>query len=119
MYDIPNCVHDPDSTFNLLGIPPFARFFGETDDPPTTDEEGTWVRSGATRSVLTWDHGKHTRHFDHPSSGLPELTLFEGYSMWNAFCSRVRRAYDNTVHFAFCSAVSSSPIHEYVFRSSA
>lgn len=89
-YDIPDCVFDPDSPINIIGVPTLGAFFGRHDDIPNEDDDGTWVRSSANKSILTWDHGKHTRQFRHPSSKLPELHLYRGRSYFQAFCAHTR-----------------------------
>ena len=38
--------------------------------------DGTNIKSGATKSHLVWDHGKHERHFLHGSSQMPELFFY-------------------------------------------
>ena len=39
------------------------------------DSDGTWIKSSATKSVFTWDNGKHTRSFYHSERRLPEFVL--------------------------------------------
>ena len=58
---------------------------------------------------LLWDHEKHTRNFTHGESTLPELILYQGHGYYKAFCTRVRKSYDDAVAFAFSSAFSVSP----------
>jgi len=70
-YDIPNVVYDPNSPFNIMGVPELGRYFGSKDEIPNDDPLGTWIKSSATQSTLTWDHGKHTRTFEHSSRRLP------------------------------------------------
>ncbi len=53
-----------------------------------------------------WDHGQHLRDFTHDAQSLPVLTLDTGVGYFQAFCTRVRRQYKDTVHFAFSSAHS-------------
>ena len=40
-YDIPGAVYDPDSPFNILGIPFLGKFFGKDNDIPLMDDDGT------------------------------------------------------------------------------
>ncbi len=105
-YDIPGAVYDPNSPFNICGIPYLGKFFGKNDPIPSLDDDGTKITSSASRSHLVWDHGKHERHFSHGSRRLPELTLSTGYKYFSSFCTRVRRTYYDHVHFAFSSAHS-------------
>ena len=105
-YDVPDAIYDPDSPFNIMGIPALGEFFGKGDTIPTSDDDGTYVTSSATRSTLVWDHGKHTRTFVHSSRRLPELTLETGFNYFSAFCTRVRRHYYDNVSYAFSSAHS-------------
>lgn len=105
-YDIPGAVYDPTSPFNILGIPYLGDFFGSNDDIPSSDDDGTWIRSSANYSFFVWDHGKHERHFQHSSRRLPELTLETGFKYFSSFCTRVRRTYHDNIHFAFSSAYS-------------
>ena len=88
-YVVPNCVFDPDTPMNILGIPALGAFFNDsaTADSPH-DKDGTTITSGASRSLLVWDHGKHERHFMHSSSRMPELHLYVGHGYFDAFCMR-------------------------------
>jgi hypothetical protein len=112
-YDVPGAIYDPSSKFNLLGIPKLADFFKDKDYLPgdDVDSDGTTVKSSGCRSRLTWDHGKHTRNFTHGDSTLPEIMLYQGHGYFNAFCTRLRRCYHDSVEFAFSSAFSISPTH--------
>ncbi|KAL7526547.1 hypothetical protein ACHAXR_003319, partial [Thalassiosira sp. AJA248-18] len=105
-------VYDPKSPFNILGIPCLGEFFGKDDLEGLPDDDGTWIKSSATQSQLTWDHGKHTRHFRHGARRLPELTLESGFGYFSSFCTRIRRAYHDRVHYAFSSAYSVTPDRE-------
>eukprot|EP00986_Skeletonema_menzelii_P004558 scaffold1561_cov129-Skeletonema_menzelii.AAC.11 len=103
-YLIPDAIYDPNSPFNILGIPALGDFFGRNDTVPSSDDEGTFVTSSANRTILTWDHGKHQRSFAHSDKRLPELLCEAGYGYFHAFTSRLRRAFDDKVHYAFSSA---------------
>ena len=113
VYDIPGAIYDPASNFNLLGIPTLADFFNDRNSLPGDDVDcdGTTVKSSGCRSRLVWDHGQHMRTFTHGDSALPELLLYQGSGYFAAFCSRLRRQYDDNVAFAFSSAFSISPNH--------
>ena len=75
------------------------------------------------------DNGKHTRTFYHGERRLPELVLGTGFSYFSSFCTRVRRHYNDNVHYAFSSAYTViepetpetpavlSPIKEYALGS--
>ena len=111
-YDIPNCVYDPHTTYNLLGVSKLNKFFGDkstSNDP--RDKDGTKADSGGTRTHLVWDHRQHELHFLHPSreEGLPILHLYKGTSKFQAFCSGISSLYDGAVHYAFSSAYSVAP----------
>jgi hypothetical protein len=108
-YHIPNAIYDKHSPFNIIGIPCLGDYFGKNDSVPSSDDDGTYVKSSATKSVLTWDHGKHTRHFTHSDKRLPELTCDVGYGYFQAFATRISRQYNDTVHYAFSSAHTVSP----------
>ena len=111
IYDIPDAIYDSASNFNLLGIPKLAEFFNDRNSLPgdDVDSDGTTVKSSGCRSRLVWDHGRHTRTFTHGDSALPELLLYQGSGYFAAFCSRLKRHYDDKVAFAFSSAFSISP----------
>ena len=109
-YHIPGAIYDPNSPFNILGIPFLGHFLGRNDSPsPTSDDDGTYVQSSAKKSRLVWDHGKYERHFTHDARSLPILHLNTGSRYYQAFCSRVSRAYDDIVHYAFSSSHSIIP----------
>ena len=112
IYDIPDAIYDPASNFNLLGIPKLAEFFNDRNSLPgdDVDSDGTTVKSSGCRSRLVWDHGRHMRTFTHGDSALPELLLYQGSGYFAAFCSRLKRHYDDKVAFAFSSAFSISPL---------
>ena len=105
-YHVPNAIYNPNSPFNILGIPFLCDFFGLGDSLPTQDGEETYVRSSASKTRFVWDHGRHTRDFTHDARSLPVLTLDSGVGFFQAFCARVQRHYQDRVHFAFSSAHS-------------
>ena len=56
-YDVPGCVFDPAMPTNILGVPALGMFFGDNANTGSTyDEDGTNIKSGATRSHFIWDH---------------------------------------------------------------
>ncbi len=109
-YHIPGAIYDPNSPFNILGIPFLGCFLGRNDSPtPTSDDDGTYVQSSAKKSRLVWDHGKYERNFIHDERSLPILHLNTGSKYYQAFCSRVGRVYDDIIHYAFSSSHSLIP----------
>ncbi len=75
------------------------------NDNSDCDDNGTYIRSSANFSTFTWDHGKFTWTFSHSSNGLPELPVNIGMTAYNAFCLRVRKLYDDSIGYAFVTAV--------------
>ena len=107
-YNVANCVFDPDTPINILGVPFLGKHFG--DQSSEFDEmDGTTVCSGSTKSHFIWDHSKHERHFMHGSSELPELYLYAGTGYFTAFTTRIRKTFNDKVHYAFSSAFSLEP----------
>jgi hypothetical protein len=98
----------------LLGVPKLATFFNDKDYLPgdNVDSNGTTVKSSGCCSRLIWDHGKHTHHFKHRDSNLPEIVLYPGHGYLSAFCLCLRRRYDDNIAFAFSSSFSISPSHD-------
>ncbi len=72
----------------------------------TSNDDGTYFQSSASRSCFAWDHGKHERHFMHDDQSLPILHLSTGLNYYQTFCSRVKQSYNDAVHFAFSLAHS-------------
>ncbi|KAL7532041.1 hypothetical protein ACHAXR_004390 [Thalassiosira sp. AJA248-18] len=107
-YDIKDCVYDPDSPINILGVPFLGKYFGDQSSD-LYEMDGTSVCSGSTKSHLIWDHGKHERHFMHGSSELPELYLYVGTGYFTAFTTRVHKFLGDKVHYAFSSAFTLEP----------
>jgi hypothetical protein len=64
-YHIPNAIYDPNSPFNILGIPFLGDYFGSKDTVPNRDDDGTYVRVSASKTTFVWDHGQHLRDFSH------------------------------------------------------
>jgi hypothetical protein len=65
-YHIPDAMYNPNSPFNILGIPFFGKFLGREDAPyPTSNGDGTYIQSSASCSHFAWNHGKHEHHFMH------------------------------------------------------
>ena len=78
-YHIPDAICNPNSPFNILGIPFFGKFLGKDDMPhPNSIDDGMFIQSSALRSCLVWDHGKHERHLMHNECCLPILHLNTG-----------------------------------------
>jgi len=55
-YHVPNAIYDPNLPFNILGIPFLGDYFGAKDTIPTRDDDGTYVRSSASKTTFVWDH---------------------------------------------------------------
>ena len=69
VYIIRGCVYDSDSSLNMLGIPTLGKIFDYSADPDNVfGDDGTAVKTGATKSQLMWAHGKHEQYFLHGSS---------------------------------------------------
>jgi hypothetical protein len=105
-YHVPNAIYDPNLPLNILGIPFLGDHFGAKDTVPTRGDDGSYVRSSASKTTFMWDHGQHSRDFTHDAQSLPVLTLDIGVGYFQALCTRVRRQYEDTIHFAFSSAHS-------------
>ena len=109
-YETPDCVYDPQSPINILGIPCLGKNFKDgVDIRNLLDEDGTTVKSGSTKSHFIWDHGKNERNLIHGSSQLPELVLYVGHGYFSAFCTCVHKLLGDKVHYAFSSAYSTAP----------
>ena len=110
-YDIPGCIYDPNTPFNIIGLPFLQEYFGDEATGPDSmvEEDGTSIMSSGGRSLFTWDHGQHRRRFNHACSGLPELVLYQGTGYFAAFCTRLGNYYSDNVNFAFSSAYSLTP----------
>ena len=107
-YNIKDCVYDPESPINILGIPFLGKHFGDHSND-LYEMDGTSVCSGSTKSHFIWDHGKFERHFMHGSSELPELYLYVGTGYFQSFTSRLTKYFGDKVHYAFSSAFSLEP----------
>jgi hypothetical protein len=106
-YHIPNAIYNPNSPFDILGIPFFGAFLRRDNAPyPTSNNDGIYIQSSASHSHFVWDHGKHERHFMHDDRCLPILHLNTGLNYYQAFCSHVKRFYKDAVHFEFSLAHS-------------
>ena len=104
-YDVPGSVLDPATPIIVLGVPTPVTFFEDNAKAGSTyDDDGTTIKSGATRSYFICDHGKHERHFMHGSSVMPELHLYVGNEYFNAFCTRIQNILRDKVHYTFSSA---------------
>ena len=77
-YDIPNCIYDPNSPVNIVGIPVLEKYFNNAAEGPdaAAEDDGSTVLSSGRRSHIKCYHGKHSRHFNYPDSHLPELCLY-------------------------------------------
>ena len=100
----------PATPINILGVPSLGMFFSDNANSGSPyDEDGTTIKSGATRSHFIWDHGKLKRNFMHGSSLMPELHLYVGHGYFNAFCTSIHKILRYIVHYAFSSAYSIDP----------
>ena len=86
-YDISNCIYDPNSLVNIVGIPVLEKYFNEAAEglDAVVEYDGNTILSSGCRSHFKWDHGKHSRHFNHPDSQLPELCLYQGTGYFQPF----------------------------------
>ena len=101
---------DPATSLNILGVPALGTFFGNHDNASSPyDEDGTTLRSGATRSHFFRDHSRHKRHSMHGSSQISGLHLYVGHGYFNAFCTHIHKLLRDKVHYAVSSAYSIEP----------
>ena len=100
-YYVPGCVYDPETPINLIGIPFLRDYFGSKDKIPNLDDDGTWIKSSAKKSHLTWDHSKYEQDFMHRDSNLTEMYLYQGQGHFQEFCSQFNRFLRDKVHFDF------------------
>ena len=106
-YDKPGCFFYPSTPISILGVPALGTFFGNNANAGIPyNEDGTTIKSGATRSHFIWGHGKHRWNFMHGSRLMPELHLYVGHGYCNAFCTRIHKLLRDKVHYAFSSAYS-------------
>ena len=80
-FELPDIYHMPNSCTNNLGVPEFSRIIGDSK------HEGTGINSSAMSSVFTWNDQQFVRHFKHPASHLPEMTVNDGFSIFQKFCN--------------------------------
>ncbi len=111
VHEIPGAIYDPETKFNLIGVPFLAAYFGDGGKSPDddVDSDGTQITSSGTCSKLVWDNGRYERNFTHHDSSLPVLMLFQGHGYFKAFCTRMRRSYNDAVSYAFSSAFTIAP----------
>ena len=98
-YEFKDVVYNPSSPNKILSIGRVGHHFEIIYSPQNNNEEGTWVKSCASYTDFTWDHGRFTRRFSHSSEGLLELSVNIGSSTMSKLCSTLRRIYNDTVHF--------------------
>ena len=92
MYEIPDAIYDPNTQFNLIGIPFLVAYFNDAncsagDD---IDADGTTIKSSGCCLKFIWDHGRNVRNFTHGESTLPELVIYQGHGYYSAFCTCVQ-----------------------------
>ena len=75
----------PDSDVNLISISELATLFPDRWGKP--DEDGTYIKSGRSKSTLTWNQGKFSKTFIHPNTKIPEMPINHGYTSFFAACS--------------------------------
>ena len=104
-YNLDDVIYKPDSPFNILSVARLGGHFGRNDSPPTGDDEGTWVRSSASFTTFSWDHKRHTRTIYHSVDGLPELPVNVGTSVFDSFCSGLKRFYCDKINLSFATVI--------------
>ena len=45
--------------------------------------------------IFTWNDNKFVRHFKHPISHLPEMTVNDGFSTFQKFCNVIDKIVPN------------------------
>ena len=90
-YNIPGFIYNTDFPINKLGIPALSKIFnnGANISNPLNDN-GTTVKTGATKSHFVWDHGLRKRHFMHGAINMPELHLYVSHGYFNALCTCIQ-----------------------------
>jgi hypothetical protein len=79
-----DCLYFPASPVKIISVTALAS--------QLADEDGTWIQTRWRRSTFTWDHGKYTIDFFHPSSKLPMIQVNMGYSQLSSFTSMFQAA---------------------------
>ena len=62
---VPNAIYNPNSPFNILGIPFLGDYFGSKDIVPNRDDDGMYIRLSASKTPFVWEHGHHLQDFTH------------------------------------------------------
>ena len=72
-YNISKCIYDPNSPVNIVGIPVLDKYFNDAAEglDYVAEDHGSTILSNGHRSHFKWDHGQHSRDFDHPDSQFP------------------------------------------------
>ena len=89
-YDIPNCIYDPSSPIDIIGIPVISAHFNDVASAldAVIEDDGSTILSSGCRSHLKWDNGKHHRYFNHPDI---QLRLYQGTNYFSYFCSLIQK----------------------------
>ena len=100
-----NALYFPESPVNVLGVTSLA---AQLDD-----DDGTYIKTFRKNSIFVCDNESWQRNFEHPPSGLPELSVNEGFStltaLYEAFASVIPMA-KATLH-CFASEQQLHPSH--------
>ena len=59
-YEFQYVVYNPSSLFNILSVGRVGQHFGSIDSLSTNNKEGVWVKSCASYTNFTSDHGRFT-----------------------------------------------------------
>jgi hypothetical protein len=97
----------PNLPINLLSTRVLGKQYVDEND---FDKQGTGVWSAYDTHVLIWDHGRYSKTFKTHSSGLPECLFNSGYSCLNTSTPFLIQHYDNSINWAFCSALKNNDL---------
>ena len=93
-----------------MGIPTLTTFFRNNAYVHISlSEDGTAIKSGATKSHLVWDPRNKKRHFMHGSSQMTEIYLYVGHGYFNVFCIHIHKILGDKVQYTFSLAYFIDP----------
>jgi hypothetical protein len=106
-FTLTNVNYMPQSPVNLLSTRVLSKKY---IDENGFDKMGTGVWSTYDTHILVWDHGQYSKMLKTHSSGLPECLFNSGYSCLNTFKALLTRHYDDTINWAFNSAINNKDL---------
>jgi hypothetical protein len=104
-YELKKVQYSPEGAGNIIAIGKLGEIFGKSDNPPTCNNNRTWVQSSADYSVFCCFHGKQCNTLQHSAHQLPEIMVNNGNPNFTPYLIKLKKVYNDAITHAFMNLI--------------